>query len=141
MSIIGNTIGFPLPDPRKGMDMVGNRISNLANPLNPGDAVNKKYFDEVVDRFVETLESARVSYVVTLKADKWTDKIQNVLIEKATADVTKTDIFVSPDPDEENVATYADCNVRLVKQLDGEISFRCEDVPERDLAVNVVVFA
>lgn len=46
MSIIGNTIGFPLPDPRKGMDMAGNRISNLANPLNSGDAANKQYVDE-----------------------------------------------------------------------------------------------
>lgn len=138
MSIRGNTIGFPLPDPRKGMDMEGNVISNLANPLNLSDAANKEYVDSTVKT---ATEGKRTSYFVSLKADAWTDKIQKVAVDKATADVTKTDIFVSPDPSDENAAAYAECNVRLVEQLDGEISFRCEDVPERDLAVNVVVFA
>lgn len=45
MIIKGNSVGYPIPDPRKGMDMEGNAINNLANPENAGDAVPKKYVD------------------------------------------------------------------------------------------------
>ena len=58
MSIRGNTIGFPLPDPRKGMDMDENPIFNLANPLNPGDVVPKKYVDDAINQVKEYVKES-----------------------------------------------------------------------------------
>ena len=52
MSIRGNTIGFPLPDPRKGMimqnpiDMNGHSIKNLPEPDSEDQAANRKYVDK-----------------------------------------------------------------------------------------------
>lgn len=68
MIIKGNSVGCPLPDPRKGMDMSGNAIKNLANPLNPGDAANKGYVDRTVNEYVDSKHFFRD---VTLTAAGW----------------------------------------------------------------------
>ena len=54
MIIRGNCIGHPNPDPRKGMsmeggiNMFGNKLNGVADPVNNDDAVNLKYFNDNV---------------------------------------------------------------------------------------------
>lgn len=55
MIIKGNSVGCPLPDPRKGMamqgniNMNGNSLSGIKTPETADDAANKGYVDSYVD--------------------------------------------------------------------------------------------
>ena len=77
--------------------------------------------------------------VVTLFASAWSNNLQTVAVSGVTADVTKTDVYASADPTDENYTAYVESGVRLYAQLDGAVTFKCEDVPAIDLTVNVAV--
>ena len=77
--------------------------------------------------------------VVILGKSNWTNNKQTVTVAGVTADVTKTDVFASPDPGDENYAAYVECGVRPFAQMEGAVTFKCEDVPGINLTVNVAV--
>ena len=58
MSIKGNSVGHPLPDPRKGLSMEGGihmngqKLKGLAAPVDDDDAVNLKYFTQQVPKLI-----------------------------------------------------------------------------------------
>ena len=76
---------------------------------------------------------------VTLLAANWENNLQTVTVSGVTADETQTDVFASANTEDENFAAYNDSGVRLYKQLDGKVTFKCEQPPEIDLIVNVAV--
>lgn len=143
MSIYGNSIGYPIPDPRKGLDMQGsidmngNAINGLNTPTKDNQPATKGY----VDQTVNTLKNGyRKTYKITLYANAWSNNLQTVSIAEVTADETKTDVYCSADPADENYAAYTENNVRPYKQLNGAVQFKCADVPGINLTVNVAVF-
>lgn len=79
--------------------------------------------------------------VVTLGASNWENNMQSAVVAGVTSDITKTDVFASADTEDSNFAAYNECGIRLWKQLDGAVIFKCEDVPSVDLTVNVTVRA
>lgn len=107
-----------LPD-----DLAGTICPGVSDPT-PADAFNG-------------LLSKR--YVIVLGSAGWSNNQQTAIIPSVTADVTKTDVYASPDPKDDNYAAYVENGVRLYAQRDGAVVFKCEDVPEININVNVVV--
>lgn len=130
MSIKGNSVGNPVPDPRNGLDMRGNQISNLANPLNESDAANKGYVDS--KHFFRT---------VTLFADGWSADApytQTVAVQGVTGD-DAPHVGLIPGDDAETEEEAWSCVSRGVT-ANGSITFTCyEEKPELDLTLQVEV--
>lgn len=63
MKIYGNAVGHPLPDPRKGMEMSGpinmngNRIEGIGNPVDDQDAVPLKVANDLIGTAVGTAKN------------------------------------------------------------------------------------
>lgn len=135
MSIYGNSVGHPLPNPRKGMDMTGSinmnghQLGGLAEPVKDSDAASKGYVDTAI-------KGTLTKYMVTLSADGWADNLQKVAVDFATSSNT---IFSSPDPDYYDL--YTENGVIVTEQDDGSVTFRCKSVPDADIIVNLAIFA
>ena len=95
--------------------------------------------DDVGAATKEYVDSRTLTAAVTLTASGWADNIQTVSVAGVTADVTKTDVFASPAPEDDNYAAYQECGVWLYAQLDDSVRFKCTDVPAVDLSVNILV--
>ena len=58
MSIKGNSVGYPLPDPRKGLSMEGainmngQKLKGIGAPVAEDEPVNLKYFTEQVPKLI-----------------------------------------------------------------------------------------
>lgn len=134
MNIKGNSVGHPLPDPRKGLSMQGpinmngQKLSGIKEPTNDSDAVSKKYVDQ-----------KKNTQRITLHSSAWVDNCQTVAVSGITADEAKTDVIASPETSDENYTAYLDSNIRIVAQSDGAVVFKCEYIPSIDLSVNVIV--
>lgn len=112
--------------PKTGGTMTG--ALTVLEPKESGHAVPKAYVD-----------GKHKTKTITLTVSAWADHLQTAVIPDVTADMSKTDVFVSPDPEDTNYAAYQESGVRLYAQQDGAVVFKCGDVPERDLIVNVAV--
>lgn len=134
MNIKGNSVGHPLPDPRKGLSMQGpinmngHPLRGIKEPTNDSDAVSKKYVDQ-----------KKNTQRITLHSSAWVDNCQTVAVSGITADEAKTDVIASPETSDENYTAYLDSNIRIVAQSDGAVVFKCEYIPSIDLSVNVIV--
>lgn len=131
MIIKGNNVGYPLPDPRKGLEMQGGinmngqKLNGIAAPEADDDAVN----------WGSVKDLGKVSSdAVTLAAGGWVNNLQTVSVGGLTADAA---VIVSADPS--NHAAYVEAGVYCYEQGDGSLTFRCEDVPSDSLSVNVVI--
>lgn len=131
MIIHGNYVGYPLPDPRKGLEMQGGinvngqKLNGIAAPEADDDAVN----------WGSVKDLGKVSSdAVTLAAGGWVNNLQTVSVGGLTADAA---VIVSADPS--NHAAYVEAGVYCYEQGDGSLTFRCEDVPADSLSVNVVI--
>lgn len=135
MSIYGNSVGHPLPNPRKGMDMTGginmngHQLGGLAEPVKDSDATSKSYVDNAIKGIL-------TKYTVTLFTDGWADNLQKVAVNFATSSNT---IFSSPDPAYYDL--YTENGVIVTEQADGSVTFQCESVPDADIIVNLAIFA
>ena len=133
MIIKGNTVGHPLPDPRKGLtmqgaiDMNGQALTGLKAPEAETDAVTKEYAD--------TKQAQHQNRVVILSVSKWSNNRQTVSVSGIKAEDT---VFSTPDIDSREM--YAECNIRLSEQDDGVLTYVCEEVPAENLTVNVTYF-
>lgn len=110
------------------IDMQGNKLSNVPAPASDLDAANKQYVD-----------TRHINGAVTLYAGGWANNTQTVSFPGVTADTSKTDIYTSPAPADDNYAAYVENGVRPYSQGDGTITFKCEDVPSVNVVVNVSV--
>lgn len=145
MIIKGNYVGSPIPDPRKGMDMAGGlnmngySINGLDVPTEGGHAANKGYVDEQNEKGKQYVDGKKTRHAVVLSSTGWVDNTQRVSVNGVTADETKSDVIPSPGTADENYAAYLECGVRISAQHNGAVTFKCDSVPNRDLAVNVMV--
>ena len=112
--------------PRTGGTMSG--ALKLPEPVNNDEAATKGY--------VDNLEKY---YQVTLKASGWADKKITVDVENVISDSAKCNVMVAADPEEENFNAYGESVVRCMTQGEGTLTFACEEVPKKDLKVNVSV--
>lgn len=110
------------------ISMGGNKILDLAAPTDASHATNKQYVDEKLK-----------TYEVILSAAGWSNNLQIVNVPGMTADKTKSDVLASAAPSDENYAAYSENVVRLYAQMDGAVQFKCEEVPDIDLTVNIMV--
>lgn len=79
-----------------------------------------------------------VRETATLSKNGWSGNQQTVSASIATADNT---VFVSPAPDETSFRTYNENGVRCVSQGAGTLTFQCENEPDADIAINIVILA
>jgi len=75
-----------------------------------------------------------VCKTVTLSAEGWADKEQSVAVSGLTAE---SPVVITPAA--ESYVAYVEGMVRCVAQSNGSLRFRCEDVPQQALAVNVLI--
>lgn len=74
MIIKGNNVGYPLPDPRKGLEMQGGinmngqKLNGIAAPEADDDAVNKNYVDDSVGDAVQEIKYSNYSVINKLTA-------------------------------------------------------------------------
>jgi hypothetical protein len=72
-----------------------------------------------------------------LERTGWFDNAQTVPVTNAIADSAKQAVIVASAPD--SLETYLDCNIRLVSQNEGSLTFACDDAPEFNVAVNILL--
>lgn len=73
MIIKGNSVGHPIPDPRRGLDMSGNMLTGLKAPVSDSDAATKGYVDaNKIDKtqISDTYLEERAGYVLDARALK-----------------------------------------------------------------------
>lgn len=69
MIIKGNTVGYPLPDPRKGLSMEGDihmngqKLTGISAPVNDTDAVNLKTLEDASEK-LKHLQFSNVAVAV-----------------------------------------------------------------------------
>lgn len=110
-------------------------IEDLADPTKDRHAANMGFVKSHVRSFAETM---RTFYSVTLSVNNWNDKKITVEAANVTADSDKCHVEVSANP--ESFKEYSEKIVRCESQGDGTLTFTCEDVPEKDLKVNISVW-
>ena len=67
MIIKGNSVGCP----REDLNMHGNQINNLANPVNSGDAANKDYVDAEIAAAKKYTDDKHFFREVALTVEGW----------------------------------------------------------------------
>lgn len=140
MKIKGNTVGTTMPrsnwnqsDPSKadyikGKDAVDEAISKAQSTADSAVtyARNAQYS---ADGKVGKTETTAI-----LTSGKWADKKQTVNITGVTK---KNAVIVGPSTD--SYVAYCEAAVRYHEQGEGTITFICEDVPDRDITLNVLI--
>ena len=149
MIIKGNSVGFPLPDPRKGMDMNGNAINNLANPLNSGDAANKGYVDGGIADAKKYADDKHFELTITIPASAWYH-LSGSVYEASMAipnllgsDMVDIDVYFtdhSAEGQEGNIALEEEfVKIFLVTYIDGKMWFKARELPTADLPIRLKV--
>ena len=138
MIIKGNSVGYPLPDPRKGLSMEGpihmngNRLHGIAAPENPDDAVNLSYAGRIL-----TIRTG----TVTLLSGGWEeteDGFAQTVMAEGVGSAEQCHVFVNPRP--ESRQAYREAAVFCADQGEETLRFLCEDLPEADLMVELIRF-
>lgn len=87
------------------------------------------------DAMVEAKKKVvKTNAVVALTVAAWNENLQTVKVAGVTEDNT---IIAGAAP--ESYIPYAEGNVRCSGQGDGTLTFQCDDVPEEDLTVNIMI--
>lgn len=107
------------------IDMGGNRVTGLGAPIATGDAATKGYVD-----------GRKLTATASLTFSGWSGNTQTVIVSGVTEINT---VIVAPDP--VSFSAYAESGIRCTAQASGTLTFVCDDVPDTDLAVNVVILA
>lgn len=87
----------------------------------------------------EYADSRHINGEITLTPGGWSNNTQTVSFPGVTSDISLTDVYASPRPDDENYAAYTENGVRLYAQGENTLTFKCEDVPGVNVYVNVSV--
>ena len=82
----------------------------------------------------EDISYATPSSAVTVALSGWADNQVTVNVSGVNAD---NHIIVTPAP--ESYVVYAECMVRCTAQGSGTLTFACEDAPETEIKVNVLI--
>lgn len=95
-----------------------------------------------VDYVNNAIDNVVISKSITLPAADWYvyDDGVSIYQEISVEGVTTTNIIVvSPDPSDVNYTAYKDSGIRCRDQGDGKLLFQCENIPEIDVTVNVII--
>lgn len=76
----------------------------------------------------------KTNAVITLTSAGWSGTQQTVSVAKVTADNT---VVVGATPD--SYLAYAESNIRCTAQEKESLTFTCDDAPESDLTVNIMI--
>ena len=122
-------------------------------PVIEGTPLNKATFlpDELAAKICPDIEDPtpadaleklndRIKIVnITLPASGWIGKTQTVNVPGVTSD--EDTCHPEPTPDPKSHAMYYDCDVHGIEQLDGKMTFTCDDVPTSDLKLVVKILS
>lgn len=90
---------------------------------------------EVLALLIDALGGVQVGMTITLPADSWEGRAQTIQNELFLADCHYY-YFVCPDAD--CYMEGSDCGIRADNvKTNGEMTIRCEIVPENDIVVNI----
>lgn len=151
-SFIAGT-GFLPVDGSAGMNadlpMNGHRITMVSAPTGSKDATNKEYVDAVgtvANEAAQTAKNAketadskcgRKSDTVVLRTAGWSGKLQVVSASGVLEDKNACDVFASPiESDREK---YSEFGVRCTDQGNNTLTFTCDNIPDANLEVAVVI--
>lgn len=114
------------------INMNGNRIKNVPNPANDGDAVNYRALNNAIDAAIEDVQP--VAWTIVLDADNWVNNQQTVEDERFL--VGDYCYFISAAPSDSN--TYGWCGITAEDiTVNGEIVFNCSVAPSEDITVYI----
>lgn len=130
---------------RNGGSMEGNilmegfRVIGIPAPVADDEPASKAYTDKSVKgaKDIANAKCKAVAITVTLYTAGWSSNEQAVDAENVTADEEKCHVIASPV--EASWEAYNDAVVRCIAQGDGTLTFGCDDVPESNLTVGVLV--
>ena len=110
------------------IDMNGNSITFLADPVNPGDAANRGYVD------TKHKDATYILTSVVLSASNWNNKRQTVTVSGVTDNI---DLTVAPNPSRSNTKAYNEAEVLCTASGNNTLTFECEFIPDIDIFVNI----
>ena len=110
-----------LPD-----DLAAEICPDIEDPT-PADALKSLQDKKTDAKFV----------TVTLPTSGWVDNAQTVDVPGVTAD--EENCHPRPYPATVSHAVFYDCDVHGIAQLDGKITFGCEEVPSVDITVYIEI--
>lgn len=102
------------------------KSGGVPTPENDDQAANKGYVDSMMN-FIS----------IALPASGWVDNSQTVNVAGVLADEDICSVIISAVLNDREV--YSDCGVQCTAQLNGQLTFGCENAPTTDLTINVVV--
>lgn len=102
------------------------KSGGVPTPENDDQAANKGYVDSMMN-FIS----------IALPASGWVDNSQTVNVAGVLADENICSVIISAVLNDREV--YSDCGVQCTAQLNGQLTFGCENAPTTDLTINVVV--
>lgn len=143
MIIKGNTVGHPLPDPRKGLimqgaiDMNGQMLTGLKEPESDNDAATKRYAEDYAD-------SLHKLFSATLSTSGWSGSApykQTVAVEGIlAADTPHYGVVYSANTATALAEKEAFAMVDDLDTADGSVTFTCfEDKPAVNLTIQMEV--
>lgn len=114
-------------------------VDNTADADKPVSTAQAKAIADAkragTDAMVEAKKKVvKTNAVVALTVAAWNENLQTVKVAGVTEDNT---IIAGAAP--ESYIPYAEGNVRCSGQGDGTLTFQCDDVPEEDLTVNIMI--
>lgn len=141
MIIKGNSVGYPLPDPRKGLEMQGDinmdghSLTGISDPVNDNDAVNLKSMKSALDK-INKLQFTGVTVAASKFVDDTTyedfPKRAAVSLSGVTASMTPEVIFGLADATGGNFAPVAET-------YDGGVYIYAADVPKADVTIPTII--
>lgn len=141
MIIRGNSVGYPLPDPRNGLEMNGaidmnsHGLTGISDPANENDAVNLKTLNAAVDK-INKLQFTGVTVAASKFVDDTTyedfSKRAAVSLSGVTASMIPEVIFGLADATGDNFAPVAET-------YDGGVYIYAADVPKADVTIPTII--
>ena len=147
MIIKGNSVGYPLPDPRKGLEMQGGinmngqKLNGIAAPEADDDAVNKKYAEEYAKDYADSLHKL---FSVNLPTSGWSASApytQTVSVSGIlSSDTPHYGVDYSSNAETALAQKEAFAMVDDLDTSNGSVKFTCfEEKPEVDLTIQLEV--
>ena len=153
MIIKGNSVGYPLPDLQKGMDMQGdinmngNSLSGIKTPETADDAANKGYVDEGIAGAKKYADDKHFELTVTISVSYWAQHASGAyyaIVDKLNVrgtDKVDVDVLIVNNENLDAMVALEEawCNVIKVTVPDGYIVLYSKEKLEVDLPIKLKV--
>lgn len=121
-------------------DQVGlDRVDNTSDTEKPVSALQAEAIAEAKKAGTDAMSEAqkkteKIAKIVTLTVSGWSNKAQTVEASGVTAENT---VIICTNP--ANATEYTESVVRCSDQNENSLTFTCDEVPTKDLLVNVLI--